>query len=109
MAFTNILAKYPGSTHYAYSWSSSEISFLFETWQIVDRWLFGAVWRLSLAAMAVNTTAEPQVYKRHHKTAGCVIERELVLLKMCFRCLHDTGRSTYIIIIIIVAVYQPEL
>ena len=79
MAFTNILAKYPGSTHYAYSWSSSEIAFMFEMGQIVDRWLFG--YRgYPLQPWLLTPLLNPQlrreeVYKRRHKTARCVIER----------------------------------
>ena len=108
MAFTNILAKYPGSTHDAYIWSSSEISFMFETGQIEDGWLLGDS-GYPLQPWLLTPLLNPhgrgeEVYNRRHKTARCVIERAFGLLKMRFRCLHDTGRSTYIIIIFIIII-----
>ena len=41
MEFTNVVAKFPGSTHDAYIWRGCEICHLFETGQIQDGWLLG--------------------------------------------------------------------
>jgi len=96
MCFINIVAKYPGSAHDSFIWRNCAVyQYLEQHTAEHQRWLLGdSGYPLSpfLMTPIANPTrqAETNYNKRHMQTRNTV-ERSFGLLKMRFRCLHNTG------------------
>ena len=88
MEFTDIVVKFPGSTHDAYIWRTSELCHKFETGMIRDGWLLGdsgyplQPWLLTPLAHPAGRGEER--FNRRHKAARCIVERAFGLLKIRF-------------------------
>lgn len=97
LRFMNIVAKYPGSAHDAFIWRNCAVHHHLQqhTTSGVQKWLLGdSGYPLSQFLMTPvthpSTVAENNYNKKHSQTRNA-IERAFGVLKMRFRCLHNTG------------------
>lgn len=95
LRFTNIVAKYPGSSHDSFIWKNSSVCLYLQQMTVTGGWLLGdSGYPLSDCLMTpLNnaTSVAEQRYNRAHVKTRNTIERAFGLLKMRFRCLHRTG------------------
>ncbi|KAK2152719.1 hypothetical protein NP493_2420g00007 [Ridgeia piscesae] len=93
--FTNVVARWSGSTHDAFVLLNSEIYANFEAGVHGDGWLLGASgcpmkpWLL-VPMLDPQSRAERAYNKSHIKTRN-VVERGFGLWKIRFRCLHKSA------------------
>ena len=94
LVFTNVVARWPGSTHDSFILLNSAVYTNFETGQYADGRLLGdsgyscKPWLL-IPKLNPQTRAE-RAYRAHIKTRN-VIERGFGVWKMRFRCLHKSA------------------
>ncbi|CAC5362789.1 HARBI1 [Mytilus coruscus] len=90
--FTNVVARWSGSTHDSHIWNNFNLSMAFESGRITNGWLLGdsgyglKPWLLTPISSPSNETERQ--YNRAHKSPRCVVQRTFGLWKMRFRCLH---------------------
>ena len=95
LLFTNVVARWPGSTHDSFILLNSAVYTNFETGQYPDGWLLGdsgyscKPWLL-IPKLNPQTRAERAYNKSHIKTRN-MIERGFGVWKMRFRCLHKSA------------------
>jgi len=94
--FMNIVAKYPGSAHDSFIWHNCALYQYMKQQSIEQqRWLLGdSGYPLSpflMTPIANPTTAAEVRYNKKHSQTRNTVERAFGLLKMRFRCLHQTG------------------
>ena len=89
---TNIVAKWPGSSHDSFVFQNSELSMKFETGQIEGGYLLGdSGYGLKpyLLTPFLNPESPPQErYNTAHTKTRNIVERCIGLLKSRYRCLH---------------------
>ena len=93
LRLTNIVAKWPGSTHDSFMWTNSA---LYQRMRANNMgWLLGdSGYPLSpvlLTPVARPSSRAEEEYNTAHKRTRNTVERAIGLLKMRFRCLHKTG------------------
>jgi len=96
LRFTNIVAKWPGSSHDSFIWTNSGIHH-----QLKQRpsdelgWLLGdSGYPLShflLTPIQKPDTPPEENYNQAHRRTRNTVERAIGVWKMRFRCLHKTG------------------
>ncbi|XP_062587653.1 putative nuclease HARBI1 [Saccostrea cucullata] len=93
--FTNIVVRWPGSSHDAFVWTNSSLSDLFENGGIRRGWLLGdSAYPLKKYLMTpVLNPSNPRelAYNDAHAKTRNPIERSFGVLKMRFRCIDHSG------------------
>lgn len=93
MRFTNVVARWPGSTHDAAIFENCNLKDYLEREE--NMLLLGdsgyALSRYLLTPIRYPTTQEEERYNRRHKHGREVVERTFGILKSRFRCLHRSG------------------
>lgn len=99
MQFTNLVAKWPGSTHDSHIWNNSQLCQLFETNGISNTieefWLLGDS-GYQLVPYLLTPYPEPQghgqkQFNKCHRRTRCLVERVFGVWKARFMCLHKWG------------------
>ena len=94
LVFTNVVAKYPGSSNDSYIWSNCNLRDSFETGRFGNGCLLGdsgfALSQHLLTPVLNPTTDAEERYNITHKRTRQVIERCFGLAKMRFRCIHKS-------------------
>ncbi|XP_029452894.1 putative nuclease HARBI1 [Rhinatrema bivittatum] len=92
---TNVVPRFPGSTHDAYILTQSRIYEEFQLRHITGGWLLGdrsyPLKSWLMIPMANPNTAAEMRYNRAHRRTRAVIERTFGILKSRFRCLDRSG------------------
>jgi len=93
LRLTNIVAKWPGSTHDSFMWQNSALYHRMRANNM--GWLLGdSGYPLSpvlLTPVARPNSRAEDSYNTAHKRTRNTVERAIGLWKMRFRCLHKTG------------------
>ncbi|XP_062584804.1 putative nuclease HARBI1 [Saccostrea cucullata] len=95
LRFTNLVAKWPGSSHDSFIWTDSALSLKFESGEIGEGWLLGdsayplRPWMLT-PYLQPSTPSEFRYNTRHMKARN-TIERCFGVWKGRFRCLDKSG------------------
>ena len=97
LRFLNIVAKYPGSAHDAFIWRNCAVHHYLQqhTTSGVQKWLLGdsgyPVSQFLMTPVTHPSTVAENNYNKKHSQTRNAIERAFGVLKMRFRCLHNTG------------------
>ncbi|XP_062566936.1 putative nuclease HARBI1 [Saccostrea cucullata] len=93
LRFTNIVCKWPGSTHDAFIFSNSALKTHMEARN--DGWLLGdsayALKRYMMTAKSNPSNEAEENYNLAHSKTRVVVERALGVCKSRFRCIHKSG------------------
>nr|XP_034315948.1 putative nuclease HARBI1 isoform X1 [Crassostrea gigas] len=91
LRFTNLVCKWPGSTHDAFMFSNSALKTHMET--RVDGWLLGdSAYALRMMTPKANPSSQAEEnYNSAHSKTRVVVERALGVCKSRFRCIHKSG------------------
>ncbi|XP_060584266.1 putative nuclease HARBI1 [Ruditapes philippinarum] len=93
--FTNIVVRWPGSTHDAFIWNNCKCVRKIEEMNLQNTWILGdSAYPLKPYLLTPLPTANTEAERRFnvaHKRTRCVIERTFGIWKMKFRCLHKSG------------------
>ena len=95
--FTNVVAKWPGSTHDSFVWANCGLCQFAEVGGFGGCWLLGDSGYplrpfLLTSIRQTNTPAEVQ-FNMAHGRSRAVVERAIGFWKKCFRCLSKTARG----------------
>ncbi|XP_026090023.1 putative nuclease HARBI1 [Carassius auratus] len=95
MRLTNIVARWPGSTHDSYILTNSMVGMRLQAGRVRDGWLLGdrgyplKTWLLT--PLTNPQTARERRYNNAHSRTRSVVERAIGQLKCRWRCLDRTG------------------
>ncbi|XP_061074477.1 putative nuclease HARBI1 isoform X2 [Conger conger] len=103
MLLTNVVARWPGSTHDSFILRHSSVGRRLEAGAVPDGWLLGdsgyPLKQWLLTPFPNPQSAEERNYNMRHSQARAVVERTIGLFKGRWRCLDATGGKL---------LYKPE-
>jgi hypothetical protein len=95
LKFTNLVARWPGSSHDAFVWTNSTLCDLFENGDINRGWLLGdsayPLKKYLLTPVLTPSNPHEEAYNEAHARTRNTIERSFGVLKMRFRCTDHSG------------------